>query len=245
MENLINSKSARFILFFNARSGSNLLQSLLNSHPHVYCEGEIFHEKIYTNPALSPEKHLEEISSKHHKPVFGFKLSAYHLKKIQATPGNEQFFDRLVQNGWKVIYCSRQNVVKQALSLLLVQKTNISHLRIGETAIVPKVTIRITEWLRTIYGIEYFRRIEQRKMASISHLQMNYEKDLFPSVMHQSSANKVFRHLNIDSVPVHTLFIPTSPSSLLPLMLYRTMRRKLAVVNFLAPYLSYITVLFE
>ncbi len=45
MENRVTQK---FVILTSARSGSNMLKSLLDSHPHVECLGEIF------NPAYGP-----------------------------------------------------------------------------------------------------------------------------------------------------------------------------------------------
>ncbi|MCT8161868.1 hypothetical protein [Pseudoruegeria sp. SHC-113] len=50
-----------FVLLSNARSGTTLVTSTLNSHPQICCHGEIFHPK--------PKFHFREIWADHNDPA--------------------------------------------------------------------------------------------------------------------------------------------------------------------------------
>lgn len=43
-----NKNYNKFVIVCNPRSGSNMLTSLLNSHPHVICFSEVFHQSMTT-----------------------------------------------------------------------------------------------------------------------------------------------------------------------------------------------------
>ena len=69
---------SKFVLFGGGRNGSTLLVSLLNSHPDIYCDGEILVGKL-----RSPFKHIKRRMQSSPKSIYGFKLLSYQLKEIQ------------------------------------------------------------------------------------------------------------------------------------------------------------------
>ena len=93
----MSNQSTCFVILTEARTGSNLLVSLLDSHPDINCHSEVFHRKtVYAKPPLDAmsvewrDAHVEEVLD----AIFadkdrgerllanGFKLFYYHKPKL-------------------------------------------------------------------------------------------------------------------------------------------------------------------
>ena len=66
-----------FIIFGQGRSGSNLLRTLLNSHPQIYCDIEIFNHNLFTT------FHDEHYFQHHADPVWA-RVSVYQGQDVQS-----------------------------------------------------------------------------------------------------------------------------------------------------------------
>ena len=91
------NSNTRFVILTEARTGSNLLVSLLDSHPDITCHSEVFHrKKVYAKPPLDSmsvqwrNTHVREVletifanldeGSESH--ATGFKLFWYHKPSL-------------------------------------------------------------------------------------------------------------------------------------------------------------------
>ena len=124
----------KFLLLGNARVGSTLLQSYLNRHPNIYCEGEIYntdHLKIYGKADELKQKMnnnpLQFLNTygypKHAKKIqfAGFKLFYSHFK----TEKTKIIWDYLAENkDIKIIHIKRRNMLRNFVSLKIAAKTN-------------------------------------------------------------------------------------------------------------------------
>ena len=92
-----NNQYRRFIVLSRSRTGSNLLISLLNSHPHIYTEREIF----------------GKLSGRNYVKAKGFKIFYYHpLDDDSCSIWDElQSLDDLY-----VIHLKRRNILRTLLS---------------------------------------------------------------------------------------------------------------------------------
>jgi LPS sulfotransferase NodH len=87
----------RFVILTEARSGSNLLVSLLDSHPNISCHSEVFHRKaVFAKPPLRNvtvawrDAHIDETlqtvfsapSRETDIAAAGFKLFYYHKPRL-------------------------------------------------------------------------------------------------------------------------------------------------------------------
>jgi LPS sulfotransferase NodH len=201
----------KYIIVFGARSGSHLLRSLLNSHPDVVCDNELFlHNDVRPYPE-NPFAYIESNKAVNASaPVYGYKLSLHQIYNMKHMDDSNQFLARMQQNGWSIIYIYRSDIVRQAVSLLKVLKTNIAHISKGDKVPYRKVSMGIAEICSTIYSLQFYRKREERLLKKIPHLRINYEHDLMDPAMHQITANKVFNFLNIPYAEVSTDCIPTS-----------------------------------
>ena len=74
----------KFVLFFRPRSGSNLLVSLLNAHPDIHCDGEIFVRG--KQKPIWPSLFLKGQSSKYYRGIYGFKLNIGQIMWLNFDP---------------------------------------------------------------------------------------------------------------------------------------------------------------
>lgn len=101
----------RFIILSRSRTGSNMLVSCFNSHPNVYCEGEIFSKadaRVWRETLAS----VFDTQPRHVKAA-GFKIFYYHAKGEAGRP----LWDEL--RGMKelrVIHLRRRNILRTIIS---------------------------------------------------------------------------------------------------------------------------------
>lgn len=122
----------RFMILAHRRTGSNLLVSLLNSHPQLRCFGEVFREQYnfnlympelakeftdYATRTSNPAKYLQAISEQIDVGThsWGFKLMAFQLQT--------EFAELLAEQAVKVIVLSRENQLAQYSSELIAAAT--------------------------------------------------------------------------------------------------------------------------
>jgi hypothetical protein len=109
----------RFAIVCLGRVGSELLVSLLDSHPDIRCHSELFGRNPPSEGfALSgfddPRAYLEDLADRSSESAFGFKLP---LSSIRAHPESVKTLD-----GVGVIRLTRENVVAQHVSGILAFK---------------------------------------------------------------------------------------------------------------------------
>jgi LPS sulfotransferase NodH len=101
----------RFVVLTRSRTGSNLLLSFLNSHPNVFCEGEIFSKLKGTDPI----KRLNNTFGKQprHVRAKGFKIFYYHPLDADAV----EFWAELERRTeFRIIHLTRDNILRTLLS---------------------------------------------------------------------------------------------------------------------------------
>ena len=74
--------SIRFVIYGQGRSGSSVLLDLIGSHPDVYCESEIFNEKVAAR-LLKPWDYLHARADLSPKPAYGCKMKIYQMTDDQ------------------------------------------------------------------------------------------------------------------------------------------------------------------
>jgi len=110
----------KLLIFGQGRSGSTLLESLLESTGYFVCHGELLRPEA--REIADPFRFVQGIG-KSCSPQH----SVFHLKIYQLTRDRENKVDpaellgSLERVGWKYIYLKRENVVQQQLSNLLAE----------------------------------------------------------------------------------------------------------------------------
>lgn len=119
----------RFVILCLGRSGSNHLQSMLDSHPSIRCFGEVFsdrapaHARVFVNSSYhDPAAYLEDLFREPGLGVVGFKLP---MNSIRAEPRSAELV--AADHDMRVIRLSRANLLAQLISRRLQRSTRISH----------------------------------------------------------------------------------------------------------------------
>lgn len=125
----------RFIILGQQRTGSILLQRLLDSHPHIMCGGEVFNPSLPVRQSIirlerpiedgaDPIAYLNDVVFKTYPPelkAVGFRLFYDHARDKNWG----KVWDYLRQTPVRVIHLRRRNLLDRYLSLQLAQRTNV------------------------------------------------------------------------------------------------------------------------
>lgn len=198
----MKQEKQNFIIFGHGRSGSNLLRSLLNSHPEIDCIDEPFNPIVLKNKKKwirllivnFPVLYVRLLSTKYPDKYFGFKLFSWHLKNANAIP------EKLEKLGWKVIYISRKNILKQAFSKLI-GKQNKLYVRTNELISIDEVfDIPVKDVVNQIKRIQKLLIQESEALEYVNHLHIIYEDDLKNMDQWDTTSTKVFHKLGLEPV---------------------------------------------
>ncbi len=205
-----NLPETKFIIFAHWRTGSNLLADLLNSHPDITCESEILLPFILSRvrKVIFPYLYIKGRSVRAKTKVYGFNLKLYQLNdlltKFHGDP--KSFMLSLHKKGWKIIHLKRINALKQTISFLIADKSKQWHHFANKPLTYPRVNINCESLIKKIRRIEKFLAEEEIILKDIPHITVIYENDLLRSKDHQGTLDKIFKYLNLSSMPVKTKF---------------------------------------
>ena len=204
----------KFIIFTHWRSGSELLVNLLNSHPNICCDGEIFLDfcQLSTPRVLAPHWYMNGKSCGRNADVYGFKLMSDQLGKIlilRSHKGPNKYLNYLLTNGWKIIYLLRQNIFRKALSSLVAQSTNTWHVKSRQSS-REKIRIDPGQLLERMKGYENDMANEEKDLKNNPHLTIIYEEGLLEMENHQKTIDTVCDYIGIPAAPVKTQLKRTS-----------------------------------
>lgn len=206
----------KFVILGQTRSGTHLLCDLINAHPDVHCEHELFDHDI---PRLFlPEEFIEAKCNLFKNQSYGFILHLRHILMMKSLELDE-FLSQIHRNGWRIIHLHRRNVVRQQISLEIGKQRGLWHAD-SENALPPqKYRIDPDVLLRRVRLRKIKSELEKEILSKCSHLSIVYEDDLLDAEMHQATLNKVFEFLQLPSVPVDTKLARTSRDSLQDMIL--------------------------
>jgi hypothetical protein len=195
----------KFVIFAQGRTGSNLLETLVNSHPRIVCEGEILLRRYIK--VLYPKHYVVGRTSAYPTDtVYGFRLQPYHLN-FHKLPVQD-FFSFLTNNNWKIIHLRRENFLRQIVSGKIANRKKVWHYHDNniqkKELTMPQIEINVPQLLKSLEAKQVAFFEEKALLQSISHIEIVYEYDLLHPEKHQETANKIFTYLNLPTVEVAT-----------------------------------------
>lgn len=209
--NLINPglkyPEKKFLIYTRGRTGSTLLTELLNCHPEIYCDVEIFNFLYSKNKIKYPELYINSCSKRASglgKKVYGFKVKIAQLRYEHKYENYDDILSSLHKNGWKFIHLKRVNFLRHKLSNIVSFQTNIYHLRNGEMDFNKKVTVDCSELLEGITYGEEVEKTEDENLKNIPHHTVVYEDELLDNNKFQETSNKIFDFLGLEKFPVRS-----------------------------------------
>lgn len=209
--------SPRFVIFGQGRSGSTLLVDLLNSHPGILCEEELYHRN--RNRFLGAASMYRYADGRSriatHRGAYGFKFKIYQLPEHGATDV-DAFVQRFHDQGWKFIYLWRDNLLRQVLSNFIAFLRGKAHLRQGERIganLFPfQVDTRLL--LDSMDNRANALREEARVLEGLPHCIINYEQDLLPPEARAPAMDRLTGFLGLPTAVPSTGLQRIAPESL-------------------------------
>jgi LPS sulfotransferase NodH len=194
----------KFVIFGLGRSGSTLLKQLLDSHPDIKCEGELFNveDNYVTNPILRkivyhfPRRFLNLRRFLANKPIYGFTLLIYQFGQPQAM------LEMLHNDGWKIINISRRNSLEQCFSFLVALHTKTWHRFREKEGTAPKLSLSAEELKHWLMLFEKNKKTESEILENLPHYRVVYEDNLIDEALWPETTRKIFEYLGINPAPV-------------------------------------------
>ncbi|MBG9376851.1 hypothetical protein I5907_11430 [Panacibacter sp. DH6] len=203
----------KFIVFTTPRTGSTLLVKSLDTHPDIFCAGEIFllsgtqfhgecsfkfwklplpKKAIYLLNFPNMWMNLQSFLNRFFTAARGEKAKGFKLMHFQTAylPGITGY---LKNNNVKVILLLRENLLKNTLSDLRARHTGVYHNSGAGTEKLPKFKVDLTTLGKKMAEIDTFNKQLEQVTASMDRLKITYEEfDNWDATM-----NKVLNFINV------------------------------------------------
>ncbi|MEO8209040.1 MAG: hypothetical protein ABI840_00650 [bacterium] len=197
----------KFVIYTRGRTGSTVLTELLNCHPDIFCDVEIFNF-LYSNSIIRfPHLYINSCSKTatlNRKPVYGFKVKIAQLRHEHEYKDYEKILQRLSNEGWKFLHLKRKNFLRHKLSNLVMAETNISHIQKNDNFKPKKILLDCSVLMEGILSGEEVEKTEEKNLQGIPNIKIYYENDLLDNTKHQETADRIFDYLNLKTHKVKT-----------------------------------------
>lgn len=197
----------RFVIVTTGRTGSELLVSLLDSHPAIRCESEILAIR-----RLFPTEMVLRRSAKARfqgADAYGFKLLAHHVG-LQDGANPSGYLRRFHERGFKFVVLERRDWLQQAISSVRAAGTRY-HYRKSDGATFSPVRLDAMAVTAALFLIEDSVTSVRSTLAEIPQLKLFYEDDLADPERQQRTADRVCAYLGLDPAPTGTDLVKLSP----------------------------------
>ncbi len=203
----------KFVIFGLGRTGSSLLVDLLNSHPDIYCDGEVL--ALYRWGPISqrvilplwryyPLPLLEYWALRsRRKAAFGLKLLVVHLHRPQ------QVMASLHGASWRIIHIHRRDLFALTISYEVALRTQrwkqnsppmgeFVSLQLDPKAFMARLEERVA---KTSYLADV--------LASVPHLEIVYENCLAERAMWPATSERLLTYLGLPMRPLNAGILKT------------------------------------
>lgn len=199
------SKS-NFIIITHPRSGAHLLISLLNSHPNIESNDEVFNKLNVDECKLLYNEYLD--TDKDSTNLKGFKIpyNYYDSKK-------NDIWDKAKKNAdFKIIHLHRANLLRAYVSNEIAKKTETWYGTNNQPNLNDKrIKIEVTDCLKWINNTVNKQIISEFDFRHHKSFTLTYENFLFD----KNKINDLYRFLDVD--PNHTPDTPMKKQNPEPL----------------------------
>jgi LPS sulfotransferase NodH len=201
----------RFLIYSQPRTGSTWLVDLLNNHPEIQCDGELFSSdwkhsrRVWSRRLLRsfPIPYLQLRAATCKDPAYGFKVLHYQTHHQRGLLG------RLHQRGWQIIHLRRAQLWSQAVSDQLAIQTKRYHRTHDDPVHPDQVRIEPAAILAKIDVLKRQSLAETRALEGIPHLRIEYEKDLVDDSGRDLTLSRIHVMLGVSIKPGSSVLLPT------------------------------------
>jgi LPS sulfotransferase NodH len=202
------SNQTRFFIITSGRSGSELLVTLLNSHPQIACDGEFLMDR-----RRWPERFIEgraAVAAHRGKQAYGLKMLPQHIYDVQALSDPAEWPRHLVKEGWQVIRLRRANRLHQAISMVRAAKTNW-HYRAPEAGPFKPIEVDVMQLIASLYVIEWLEHQIDELVEGLDCIELCYEDDLETEASQARTIERICQELNLAPSPTSSDLIRINP----------------------------------
>lgn len=199
------------IIISQARSGSTLLKHLLNNHPALTMEGEIFSitdgylKSIWALRFFQQCPHLWIALRKRicGTSSYGFTLFPFQLGNIALV------LKRLRSKGWVIVFLNRHNTVDQVISHMVAQKTKNWHSYREPHSVDHPVILDKEKFIHRCLRVDR-NKIKLNKLSeAFADFEVSYENHLNNEKQWQPTCNVIYDLLGLKHVSVNSTMTRT------------------------------------
>jgi LPS sulfotransferase NodH len=200
----------KFVVLTSGRTGSELLVSLLNSHPDIDCDGEILKEPLRWPERLIAGRAVQ--SSQRGMRAYGFKVQPQHIHDVQHLVDPDDWVRSHRANGWSVIRLRRRNILHQAISVVR-RETMPGHHRQGQVSSYEPVALDPMVLIGTMCLITHSEEQISQLVRGADHLDLWYEDALEQPADQITTVAGICRVLGIEPRPVGSDLVRVTPKA--------------------------------
>jgi LPS sulfotransferase NodH len=201
----------RFLIYSQPRTGSTWLVDLLDNHPEIECDGELFNpdckylRRIWSRRLLRsyPISYLQLRAAMCKAPAYGFKVLHYQTYQQQGL------LTRFHRRGWRIIHLRRADLWNQAVSDQLAIQTKRYHRTHNDPVQTDQVRIEPAAILTKIDSLKRQSHDETRALEGIPHLRIEYERDLVDDSVRDLTLSRIHEMLGVSAMPGSSVLLPT------------------------------------
>jgi LPS sulfotransferase NodH len=219
----------RFVILTSGRAGSELLISLLDSHPEIACDGEILQLRRVAPWALIESR--AALAGLGRARAYGFKLLRSHLLVQGRADPAEQLLE-LHRRGFALITLERRDMLQQAISHLISPRVGYHHRR-GEEPPFERQRVDPMAVIAMLVALEDLNTFAREALAGVERLSLVYEDDLIDPERQRRAVARICERLAIEPRPVSSELVKVTPSRTRELLSnYEELERALAGTRF-------------
>jgi LPS sulfotransferase NodH len=199
---------AKFIIITSGRSGSELLVTLLNSHPGIMCDGELLMTR-----RLSAERFIDgraAMAKRAGKSAYGVKVLPPHILDIQQIDHSTDWLRHLAAAGWTVIRLGRRNRLHQCISSVRANHTQW-HVTTGEASPFAPMEIDVMQLIATMYVTDWVENQIDHLLEGVEHQSYWYEDDLENPDNQAATVAAICASLGLEPAPTSTDLVRVNP----------------------------------
>jgi LPS sulfotransferase NodH len=200
---------SRFLVVCPPRTGSELLVELLDSHPLVRCEGELFKA-----PRPAPLRYAagrSAIARRRGAAAWGCKLLDQQLLWQSASFGSpEELLRRATEQGFVLVHLTRRDLLAQAASVLHSTSQGF-HFREGDGVTFEPFHADVALFIATLHLLDDHAGQIEAAFGDLERVRLVYEDDLLTPERQAAGAARVFAAVGVAPAPVRSTLRPAAP----------------------------------